>query len=79
VEIDLPNGKIFSVEAKNNSKRNKYIQKASLNGQPINRPWLTHEELMSGGILNLEMGERASKNWGTETGWYREELKRKGL
>jgi predicted alpha-1,2-mannosidase len=79
VEIDLPNGKTFSVEAKNNSKRNKYIQSASLNGQSINRPWLTHEELMSGGVLNLEMGERANKNWGTETSWYRNELKNKGI
>jgi len=79
VEIDLPNGKTFSVEAKNNSKRNKYIQSASLNGQSINRPWLTHEELMSGGVLNLKMGERANKNWGTETSWYNNELKNKGI
>jgi predicted alpha-1,2-mannosidase len=79
ITIDLPDGKTFSIEAKNNSKRNKYIQSARLNGQPINRPWLTHDELMSGGVLKLEMGERANKNWGADTNWYYEELKRKGI
>ncbi len=76
VEINLPNGKSFSVEAKHNSKRNKYIQSAILNGQAINRPWLIHNEIMNGGVLKLEMGERANKNWGTETGWYREEFQK---
>lgn len=79
VEIELPDGKTFTIEAKNNSKRNKYIQSARLNGESVNRPWLTHEEIMSGGILKLEMGERPNKSWGTETGWYREELKRRGI
>ncbi len=79
VEINLPDGNTFIIEAKNNSKRNKYIQSAELNGQKINRPWLTHNEIMQGGNLKLEMGERANKNWGIDTGWYWEELKRKGI
>lgn len=79
VEISLPDGNTFIVEAKNNSKRNKYIQSAELNGQVINRPWLTHEEIMNGGILKLQMGDRANKKWGTDFSWYEEELIRKGI
>ncbi len=79
VEISLPEGNTFIVEAKNNSKRNKYIQSAELNGQVINRPWLTHDEIMTGGVLKMEMGERVNKNWGTDFNWYEEELVRKGI
>lgn len=73
-EIELPDEKRFIIEAKNNSKRNKYIQSARLNGQSINRPWLTHEEIMNGGILKLEMGEHPNKNWGTDSEWYWERI-----
>lgn len=78
-EIELPDEKRFIIEAKNNSKQNKYIQSARLNGQSINRPWLTHEEIMNGGILKLEMGEHPNKNWGTESKWYEEELEKRGI
>lgn len=78
-KIELPGRKTFTIVAKNNSERNKYIQSAKLNGRDINRPWLTHDEIMNGGVLSLEMGERANKNWGTETGWYKDKLLQMGL
>ncbi len=79
VEIELPDKNTFTIEAKNNSKRNKYIQSAKLNDKEINRPWLTHDEIMNGGNLILEMGERANKSWGTQTGWYKDKLLQMGL
>jgi predicted alpha-1,2-mannosidase len=66
VTIDLPEGKTFTVDAKNCSKQNKYIQSARLNGQEINRAWLTHSEIISGGKLELVMGNRPNKQWGTD-------------
>lgn len=36
------------------------VQKATLNGKPLNRAWLTHQELTSGGILELSLGTQAS-------------------
>ncbi len=79
IEISLPDGKTFTVKAENCSKRNKYIQSAQLNGTSINRPWLTHSEIMNGGTLKLKMGDRANKSWGTDFGWYQEELNRLDL
>jgi predicted alpha-1,2-mannosidase len=38
--IRLGNGKDFVITAKNNSPENVYIQSATLNGQPLNRPWI---------------------------------------
>lgn len=61
--IDLGNGKSFTVECKNVSAQNKYIQSASINGKAIDRAWFTHEELMSGGTLVLEMGARPNRSW----------------
>jgi predicted alpha-1,2-mannosidase len=79
IEITLPGGKTFSVVAKNSSQKNKYIQSAQLNGKPIDRPWLKHDEIINGGVLKLQMGDRPNKNWGTDYQWYQNELKRTGI
>lgn len=68
VEIDLGNrygrGKRFVVEAKNTSRTNKYVQKAWLNGRPLDRFWFKAGELLKGGTLVLEMGPEPNKRWG---------------
>ncbi|MBV5314170.1 MAG: GH92 family glycosyl hydrolase [Prolixibacteraceae bacterium] len=74
ITIDLPDGKTFRVDARNCSKKNKYIQSARLNGTVINRPWLMHSELMNGGKLELTMGDRPNKQWGTDIAWYKQYL-----
>ncbi|GGD96241.1 alpha-1 2-mannosidase [Maribacter cobaltidurans] len=57
ITIDLPNGNKFSLIAKNSSRTNKYIQSASLNGKTLDTPWFSHDDLMNGGTIILEMGE----------------------
>ena len=64
VKMDLGNGKFFEVVASNNSKENKYIQSATLNGVTWNKPWFSHSELMQGGKLELVMGPKANTDWG---------------
>lgn len=44
---------------------NIYVQSAKLNGQPLNRDWITQAEIAAGGTLELEMGLLPNKNWGT--------------
>ncbi len=58
-------GHKFTVLAKNNSAENIYIQSASLNGKPLNRAWLTHQELTAGGTLRLVMGPNPNPAWGS--------------
>ena len=43
---------------------NKYIQKAKLNGKPLNTFHFSHKEFAKGGQLELWMGPEPSKNWG---------------
>ncbi|MFT4802886.1 MAG: putative alpha-1,2-mannosidase [bacterium] len=57
-------GKTFVIQSVNNSKENRYIQSASLNGDNLSKPWFFHKELIKGGILKLEMGDKPNKNWG---------------
>jgi len=64
VTIDLQNGRQFRLTANNASVRNKYIQSAKFNGKVLNTPWFTHEQLVSGGHLELEMGAKPNKTWG---------------
>ncbi|MDR1919261.1 MAG: GH92 family glycosyl hydrolase [Tannerellaceae bacterium] len=66
LKIDLGEGKYFEIKAKNASDENRYIQSARLNGQPLNQAWFNHSDLASGGILELEMGPKANKAWGTD-------------
>jgi predicted alpha-1,2-mannosidase len=63
VSIALPSGKEFTIIAKNCSVVNKYIRKATLNGEVLNAPFFTHQQLMQGGVLELEMTEYPDKRW----------------
>ncbi|MDR2622726.1 MAG: GH92 family glycosyl hydrolase [Dysgonamonadaceae bacterium] len=65
ITIHLENGKTFTIKANGSSWSNKYIQSAKLNGKPLNIPWFTHEDIVNGGVLELEMNNRPNKKWGT--------------
>jgi len=64
--IALDNGKTFTILAKNASKKNKYIQSAKLNGKVYEKAWFTHDDILKGSTLELEMGEYPNKEWGTK-------------
>ncbi|MBK9766426.1 MAG: GH92 family glycosyl hydrolase [Chloracidobacterium sp.] len=51
----LENGKTFTVRAKNVSAANKYILNAKLNGAPYKKAFITHADIMSGGVLEFSM------------------------
>ena len=62
--IKVSASKSFIIEAENTSDENIYIQSAMLNGKEFNRTYLTHNELMQGGLLQFKMGNIPNKNWG---------------
>jgi len=49
-------GKNFKIIARNNSKKNIYVQNVQLNGKNLDRMHLFHNEIIDGGELILEMG-----------------------
>lgn len=62
--ITLEDGKKFVIEANNNSKQNVYIQSATLNGKPYTRNFIKHSDIVNGGILHFEMGDKPNMNRG---------------
>jgi putative alpha-1,2-mannosidase len=62
--MHLSGGKTFRIVAKGASDDNKYIQRATLNGLSLDAPWISHGQLMEGGVLEFEMGPLPNKEWG---------------
>lgn len=65
VNLNIAPGKTFKISVKNYNKDHFYVKSATLNGKPINRNWLTHQEITSGGNLIIETSEKPNKSWGT--------------
>lgn len=54
--------KSFEIIANHVSRKNKYIQSISLNGEKLDQPFLRHTDIINGGKLELEMGAKPKKN-----------------
>ncbi len=61
-EIALHGGKTFTIVASRSSEAAIYIAQAALNGVPLERTWITHEELTAGGELVLTLVD-APPSW----------------
>ena len=66
VNLNLTTGKTFKISVRNYNKEHFYVKSVTLNGKPLNRNWLTHEELTSGGNLIIETADTPNKDWGTK-------------
>ncbi len=59
-------GEKIVIETKGNGPENYYIQSATLNGDPLTRPWIYHRDLVNNAHVVLRMGDRPNKNWGSD-------------
>jgi predicted alpha-1,2-mannosidase len=64
--ITLESRKQFHIKAHGLSKNNIYIQSVRLNGKPMENVWIPHRVIVSGGMLEFEMGPKPSK-WGIDS------------
>ena len=60
-------GKKVTIQTKNNGPNNVYIQSTQLNGKSFNMPWIMHDDLIKGGLLEINMGATPNTKWGIET------------
>ena len=63
--IRMGNGREFTIIANGDSAKNKYIQSATLNGHPLDKPWFSQAEIAKGATLVLQMGDRPNLQWGS--------------
>jgi predicted alpha-1,2-mannosidase len=61
MEIQLGMQKKFTVIAKNYSPDHSYVKSVSLNGTPLKDHFITHAQIMQGGILEFELSEQPIK------------------
>lgn len=62
--INTGRGRTFEVVVHNNSPKNIYIQRVTLNGREHPLPWLDFKDISRGGRLEITMGGKPSPTWG---------------
>ncbi|HEX8460270.1 MAG TPA: GH92 family glycosyl hydrolase, partial [Segetibacter sp.] len=62
--ILLPSGSTFRINVTGNSKENIYIQSITLNAKPYTKSFITHHQIMVGGIMEIKMGNKPNKLFG---------------
>ena len=63
--LTLSAGKTFTITAGHNGPQHPYIHEAKLNGQPFDKVFLTHEQLVTGGELVFDMVSAPDSHWAT--------------
>ncbi len=63
VKMHLADGKVFKILAPGVNAENIYIQSVKLNGQPYDKSYITHDQIMSGATLEFEMGNQPGQVW----------------
>ncbi len=58
VTLQLQNGKQFTIKATNNDEQRVYVQATTLNGKPLTKNFISHSELMKGGMIDFKMSEK---------------------
>ena len=64
--LNLANGRRFTVIADGLDDRHAYIGTATLNGKPLPRAWISHEEILAGGELRFTMQAEPNKTWASD-------------
>lgn len=59
----LPNGKTFTIVAEGLDDKHTYVGRVSLNGKPLQRTFLRHDEILAGGELRFSMQAEPNKDW----------------
>ena len=63
MRLNLGNGKTFTVLAPNVSRENIYIQSVKVNGQPYDKSYITHQQIMDGSTIEFVMGNQPGEIW----------------
>jgi len=64
--LNLPNGRRFTVIAEGLDAKHPYIGAATLNGKPLPRAWISHEEILAGGELHFRMQAEPDTHWAND-------------
>lgn len=66
VKIHLPNGKTFTINAKNISNTYYYVHSAMLNGKKYNKSFITQNDILKGSTLTFKMSSTPDNHFAVE-------------
>jgi len=61
--LHLPNGKMLTIDSVNLSEEHGFVKNVLLNGESLDRSYITHEELMNGGDLKFIFSNEKDAEW----------------
>ncbi len=61
--LTMENGKKIMIKAEKKSPDAKYISSVKLNGSPLSRTWIKHNEIVEGALIEFELSENPDE-WG---------------
>ena len=64
VKLKLPNGKTLEIKAPGVSDKKRYVQSLKLNGVSYDKMYITHEDILKGGVLEFKMASSPNKRRG---------------
>jgi predicted alpha-1,2-mannosidase len=59
--VKLENGRTLTIRAEDQSEKNVYVKRVTLNGKRLDRRYITHTELTNGGSLIFHMDDSPAK------------------
>ncbi len=65
ISLALPNGKKLEIKAPGVSSKNRYVKSLKLNGEPYEKIYISHADLMNGGVMEFEMDSKPDRKRGT--------------
>jgi predicted alpha-1,2-mannosidase len=66
IKLKLSNGNILEIKAPKVSDKNRYVRCLKWNGKQLNKLYLTHSDILKGGVLEYEMGSSPNQHRGLD-------------
>ena len=64
MKLTLDNGKTLEIKADGVSDTNRYVKEVRLNGKPYTKTYITHDDVLAGGVLEFVMSSKPNKKRG---------------
>ena len=65
LKLSLQNGKVLEIKAPQVSDSNRYVKSLYINGEKYDKMYVTHEDIMKGGVWEFRMSKSPDKRRGT--------------
>ncbi|NDV56557.1 GH92 family glycosyl hydrolase [Bacteroides sp. 519] len=66
LKLNLPNGKTFEIKAPGVSDKKRYVKSVKLNGKPYSKLYITHNDIVNGGVLEFVMSASPNQKRGLD-------------